>query len=351
MNKRLKEALKIVLFFTIGILVAVGVYSTMSADDKGKFWSAISHANYFWLILSILIGTVAHYVRALRWKLIIEPFGYTPRTTNLFFAVMNMYFFNAMVPRLGEVTRCALLKNYENIPVEKSLGTVVAERAVDLFFFASFLGLIALFNWETYQEAYQSIQTTIAGFVAGSSQGEEPGFFMKNWKYLVAISFLLVFGIVFLFRKNKIVGVIYQKIIGLIKGFWQGLKSTLLIKKKGLFILYSFAIWGLYFLMTWVCFFALDATAGTNMFAPFAVMIFGSFAIMASPNGLGIFPLVVAVILGLPEFGAIDSGTGNALGWIIWGAQEIMILGVGLAVMMLIPIYNRNYKPQPSVKK
>jgi hypothetical protein len=33
------------------------------------------------------------------------------------------------------------------------------------------------------------------------------------------------------------------------------------------------------------------------------------------------------------------------LGWIIWGAQEIMILAVGVIVMILIPVFNRNYQP------
>ncbi len=345
MNKKLREALKIILFFTIGIVVAIAVYSTMSSSDKSKFWEAISSANYFWLFASILIGTLAHYVRALRWKLIIEPFGYKPKTANLFFAVMNMYFFNAMVPRLGEVTRCALLKNYEKIPVEKSLGTVVAERAVDLLCFGAFLGAIALFNWETYVEVNASIQKTIADFLSGSGQKTEPGFLARNWKYLLIGLFTVIFCILFIFRKNTFIGKIYGKIVQLIKGFWQGLKSTLMIKKKGLFALYTISIWSLYFLMTYVCFFALPETVTYNVFAPFAVMIFGSFAIMATPNGLGVFPLVVAVILGLPEFGGLDNGTGNALGWIIWGAQEIMILTAGVMVMILIPIFNRNYKP------
>ena len=348
MNKKLKEALKIILFFSLGIFVAYWVYSTMGTTEKAEFWKAISNANYLWLVLSILIGTLAHYVRALRWKLIIEPFGYKPRNYNLFFAVMNMYFFNAMVPRLGEVTRCALLKNYEKIPVEKSLGTVVAERAVDLLFFAGFLGAIALFNWETYAEVYNSIQVAIGDFLRGSGQQQEPGFFAKNWKYLAAGALILVFGVLFLFRKNPFISKIYNKVMDLAKGFWQGLKSTLLIKKKALFIFYSFAIWGLYFIMTYVCFFALPETSGASPYAPFAIMIFGSFAIMATPNGLGVFPVVVAVILNLPEFGSHDKGTGNALGWIIWGAQEIMILSVGMVVMILIPIFNRGNKAQPS---
>lgn len=349
MSKKLKEALKILLFFSIGIAVAFGVYSTMSADDKTKFWNAISGANYLWLIVSILLGTVAHYLRALRWKLIIEPFGYKPKTYNLFFAVMNMYFFNAMVPRLGEVTRCALLKTYEKIPIEKSLGTVVAERAVDLLCFGLFLGGIALFKFETYTEVYGAIQQTIREWVIGTGKSTEPGFFAKNWKYLVAGSMLLIFGILFIFRKNKFVHKIYTKIVSIIKGFWEGLKSAFLIKKKGLFLLYTASIWGTYFLMTYVCFFALTATSDITPFAAFVVLIFGTFAIMATPNGLGVFPLVVAVILNLPEFGGVDTGTGNALGWIIWGAQEIMILAVGVLVMALIPLFNRKNKPSPSI--
>lgn len=346
MNKKrrvqLKEALKILLFFSIGIAVAFGVYSTMSDSDKDKFWKAISGANYLWLFISILLATFAHYLRALRWKLIIEPFGYKPKTYNLFFAVMNMYFFNAMVPRLGEITRCALLKNYEKIPIEKSLGTVVAERAVDLLCFGFFLGCIALFKFETYTEVYAAIQKAIGDWLIGSGKNTEPGFFSKNWKYIAVATFLLLFGILFVFRKNKFVHKIYSKIVSLITGFWQGLKSAFLIKKKGLFLLYTICIWGTYFLMTYVCFFSLSSTTYITPFAPFVVMIFGTFAIMATPNGLGVFPLVVAVILNLPEFGSIDSGTGNALGWIIWGAQEIMILSVGVLVMILIPIFNRN---------
>lgn len=348
-NKKLKEALKIIVFFSLGVLVTFWVYGTMSLTEKTEFWRAISNANYIWLFVSILLGTLAHYVRALRWKLIIEPFGYSPKTYNLFFAVMNMYFFNAMIPRLGEVTRCALLKKYEKIPVEKSLGTVVAERAVDLFCFGFFLGIIALFNWETYMEIYASIQKTITDFLAGSGKNVEPGFFQKNWKYLILGFGAAVFLIMFIFRKNKFISKIYNTVIGLIKGFWQGLKSTLLIRKKGLFCFYTLSIWGLYFTMTYVCFFALPETVTNNLFAPFAIMIFGTFAIMVTPNGLGVFPLVVAAILNLDEFGTIEKGTGNALGWIIWGAQEIMVLSVGLLVMILIPVFNRNYRP-PTVE-
>ncbi len=346
MSKKLKEALKIIIFFGLGLFVTYMVYNTMETNEKNEFWESISGANYFWLLVSIFIGTLAHYVRALRWKLIIEPFGYKPRTYNLFFAVMNMYFFNALVPRLGEVTRCAILRNYEKIPVEKSLGTVVAERAVDMLCFAGFLGLIFIVSSEIYWQTYEAIQVELARIMGRSGTKTEPGFFMKNWKYIVFALVVTLFVFLFMFRKNKFVGKIYDKVLSLIKGFWQGLKSTLLIKKKWLFVFYTFSIWALYFLMMWACFFSLPGRGvTTDPAAPFVVMIFGTFAIMATPNGLGTFPAVVAVVLGLEAFGGLDRVTGNALGWIMWGTQEIMILAVGVIVMILIPVFNRNNKP------
>ena len=66
--------------------------------------------------------------------------GYHPSLKNTFFAVMVGYFANMAFPRLGEVTRCGFLAKYERIPFNKSFGTVVTERALDLvIFFLLFL--------------------------------------------------------------------------------------------------------------------------------------------------------------------------------------------------------------------
>lgn len=308
----------------------------MSQADKDAFWSALKSANYGWMLASISIGIIAHFIRALRWKLIIQTFGYKPKTPNLFFAVMNMYFANAFIPRLGEVTRCAILKKYEQIPVDKSLGTVVAERAVDLLSFLMLLGGLAIFEFETFNQIYEAVSAEFS-----KSPKEDPSFFAKNWKYIALGVFIMAFGLLYLFRKNKFVGKLYNKIVSTIKGFWVGLKSTFLVKQKGLFALYTLLIWVLYYAMTYVCFFTLPETSTNNLLAPLTVLLFGTFAIMLFPNGIGAFPVVVSIILMLPKFGEIHSGVGTALGWIIWGAQTLLILSVGSIVMVVMPIYNR----------
>ena len=47
-------------------------------------------------------------------------------------AVFSGYLINYTVPRAGEVSRATILANYDGIPFEKGLGTIVAERIVDV---------------------------------------------------------------------------------------------------------------------------------------------------------------------------------------------------------------------------
>ena len=61
-----------------------------------------------------------------------KPMGYTPRTPNVFFAVMVGYLANLAVPRLGELLKCTLLAKYEKVPADKLVGTILVERAFDV---------------------------------------------------------------------------------------------------------------------------------------------------------------------------------------------------------------------------
>jgi len=62
----------------------------------------------------------------------IEPLGYKPKLLNAFMAILVLYLANYAFYRLGEVSRCGVLKKYEKIPFTKLLGTVLVERSVDL---------------------------------------------------------------------------------------------------------------------------------------------------------------------------------------------------------------------------
>jgi uncharacterized protein (TIRG00374 family) len=106
------------------------VYRDLSFNELLQYFDDI---NYYWLGLSILIALFSHYLRAYRWNLLLEPLGYDHlKSYRTFIAVMVGYFANNLVPRLGEVTRCGILKKNDNVAMTSAFGSVVAERALDL---------------------------------------------------------------------------------------------------------------------------------------------------------------------------------------------------------------------------
>lgn len=332
MGKRWKEIFKIILFLSLGIGVAVIFWIRMSEQDKTDFLKAVGQARYEWLAVSFFMGLLSHWVRAWRWKQLLEVFSYKPKMYNLFFAVMNMYFFNMLVPRLGEITRCGLLRQYEGVPMEKSLGSVVAERAVDLLFLLLIMGLAALVQLEHFNELINGLKAQ------GGSETSEAA---TPWLFItVACLFLLIALAAFLFRKHAIIQKLLQKVHNLLLGFWDGLKAVFRLKRPGLFLLQSAIIWALYFGMSWVCFLALPEIPA-NWKIPLSIMAAGSIAIIVVPGGIGAFPVIVAAVLALPHLGAVPESKGLALGWIIWGAQTLVVLIAGALSIMLVPVFNR----------
>lgn len=124
--------LKIAFFLLIGILLIWWSLHQIPPQEWAKFTTALKTTNYWILIpVSIILG-FSHLLRALRWKLIMEPLGYKPSITNTFLAVLIGYLANLAVPRLGEVLKCSIIAKYEKVPADKIIGTIVAERAFDV---------------------------------------------------------------------------------------------------------------------------------------------------------------------------------------------------------------------------
>src|ERR1700761_3021016 len=121
------------LFFAA--LAAFFVWLSLKDMDRQK-WAqlrdALARANY-WLLTPVLLMLLAsHWLRALRWRQLIQPLGYNPSRLNCFLGVMIGYFVNLGAPRLGEVIKCTVLARYEKVPADKLVGTIVAERAFDV---------------------------------------------------------------------------------------------------------------------------------------------------------------------------------------------------------------------------
>jgi hypothetical protein len=303
----------------------------LTDDEKKEIYQTFVSANYIWIFVSILVGISSHIIRALRWKLLLNPMGYNPGLKNTFFAVMIGYFANLALPRLGEVTRCGILARYEKIPLQKSFGTVVTERAIDLIslllaFLVTFSLHLNKFNLFKDSNIFKNVKTQY-------DQLENPSVI-----YYIAIAAIVLIAFILYRLRHKISHTrIYQKIREIIFGFFEGLKSLMKIKKPLLFIIHSVLIWVMYLIMTWVVFFSLEETSHLGLDVGLAVLVLGSIGIILVQGGIGIYPWIVAetlVIFAIPET------KGYAIGWLSWTGQTLMVILAGLLSMVLLPIVN-----------
>lgn len=331
MKDILIKTLKFSVPVALGFFLIWYIYKDLSEKDKTHIFTSFKEANYFWIGVSIIFGVLSHVSRAMRWVMVVETLGYKPRLANSFFAVMIGYLINMVFPRLGEVSRCATMSKYEGVPFQNLFGTVIAERVIDLIILLSLTFITIVFQLDL-----------IGGFVSEEIlsplmekiNSSKEGMASKLIFLLIALGILSVLLYV-LKTKSK---AIYDKLKGIVSGFAEGFKTVLKVKNPGLFIFHSLSIWVLYYSSLHLSFFALKETTDAGFMAVLSSLVFGSFGIIAVQGGLGAYPLIVSKTLTL--FG-IALPIGFAFGWIVWTAQFLMILVLGLLSMIIIPNYNK----------
>lgn len=319
MKKIIQKILTIVIPLGLGFWIIMWSMSGLSVQDRSEIKTAFLQANYFWIVLAVILGILSHVSRAYRWQFLVEPLGCKPKLLNSVFAVFIGYLVNLLIPRGGEVVRATTFSKYEPIRFDKTFGTIIAERVVDLIALGGIV-LLALF----YQFHYFS-DILIAKIP-------------KNPWLLIGVV-LLSIGIGWGFyrwikqSKNKFI----LNIRGFIQGFTEGLISIWRMKKRWAFIFHSILIWVLYVLMFFVVAQAFTHTAQLDFGAIISGFVAGAFGTTTN-GGLGTFPLAVKEVFVLYD---IPVNEAWAFGWLMWTAQTVLILILGLGSVLGMPLYNR----------
>jgi uncharacterized membrane protein YbhN (UPF0104 family) len=322
--------LKFICFLALGLGLVWLVTHNLTDKEKDDIFNSLQRANYWLLIPVIIVGIASHWYRAVRWKLIMEPMGYHPSTLNTFFAVMVGYLANLAVPRLGEVTRCGIVARYEKIPVDKLVGTMIAERAVDLLVLLVLMVITVAIQIDVIgglfiAEIWLPVERKL-GNAGGSRTLIIAG---------VVIAFFLICYIGFRLIARSKIGI---KVRALAHGVWDGISSIGQMEKKGWFIFYSILIWAMYFAMMYLGFYCMEETRYLGLKAALAVLIIGSVGMIVTPGGTGAYQFLVQRTLMV--YGVLDT-TAYAFGWIVWSAQTLLVLIVGLASLIALPLVNR----------
>lgn len=338
-KSHLGEIIKLIVFLGIGFFFIYWFLLKLDADQKQAVWASFIHAEYFWVAMIMLCVMAAHFVRALRWQLLYKPLGYQPSLNNTFGAVVVTYMANLAFPRLGEVLRCALLRTSDNIPVQKSIGTVVTERCFDVLAFGVvvLIGLLLM---------YGQAKEWLVGILQQKSQSLPS----LATVALIAVAATAVCVVAYrLLRKKLLRYSFFRKVDNTLQGGLDGLRSIFRLSPGSmvLFLLYSILIYFLYIAGGVLILQAFAETAGLGFGAAFVLYLFGSVGMTISQGGLGAYPALVMEALAL--YG-ISQDVGLAAGWLLWASQQVIVIVVGLAYLVYFSLTKKKSKDRIAIQ-
>jgi uncharacterized protein (TIRG00374 family) len=330
MKKKILNILKYLAFLGLGVFLVWWSLHQIPPEKWKDFRTAFSTAKYGLLVPVFFILSFSHILRALRWKMLILPMGYNPSLVNTFFAVMIGYLANLAVPRLGEVLKCTILAKYENVPAEKLVGTIVAERAFDLLC----LILVFLLAFALQFQVIGDYGTHLLKRLFLSKSGS---FNITTIAITIASVIAVVLIIKLLFKRLSHFPFI-MSVRKIIKGVWQGIISIKDLKHKWAFIFSSLGIWAMYLFGTWIGFAATAGTAGLSLETAVSGLAFASIGMIITPGGIGAYAFFLAKILELHD---VPFAIGFANGTLQWFAQFLIVIFVGFISLGLLPWYNK----------
>ena len=302
----------------LGILIIIYQYNKFTDAQIEEIVGYFKNANYYFVILSVMVGFMGNTLRAYRWKYMLDHLGYESNFANNFMAVNIGYLLNLTVPKSGEISRAVIVKKYNNIPFDKGFGTIVAERIIDIFFLLFFMLLAVLLQYNI-----------VKAFILDKIPVQ-----LLTLLFIVGMVSLITLILVYKYSKIKMILVLKEKISGL----KEGLLSVVHMKKKGAYFFQTILIWMSYVLTYVIATMVIPETSTLTIGAIITSFVVGSIAIAFTNSGFGAYPFLTSKIL---LFYTIAEPAGTAFGWIIWTSQMLMIIFLGVLSFIMLPIVNR----------
>lgn len=308
------DTLKVVLSLFLGGAILYWMYRGF--DFKQVEQVMLHEMNWTWMLLSFPFGIMAQVFRGWRWCQSLEPVGEKPRSSTCIHAIFISYATSLLIPRIGEFARCAILRRYDKTDFPKALGTVVAERAIDSLLVLAVAGITLVSQMRIFHIFFDQTGTSIDAVIDRFSTAG----YIVTGICAAAVGVLLHF----LFKRMAI----YNKVKETVRGIWQGINSIKRVRNKPLFLFFTLAIWGSYFLHYYLTFFCFESTVSLGMACAMVTFVVGSIAVIVpTPNGAGPWHFAVKTMLILYAVGSND-----ALNFvlIVHSVQTLLVVVLGV---------------------
>ena len=294
--------------------------------------------DFFWIALMMVITTVSHMIRGIRWGIQLRAAGVKRMSVVCeWVTIWGAYALNLVFPQMGEAWRCVFVSKREKAPLSTVIGTDIGDRGSDLVVVLALLGLALIVA-----------HPFLMDFMAKYAVGKEVERVIDNPFLWIGIGGIIAFmwAILHFFKSWKWVMTLTTNL----KRMWQGFKVIFTMKLWWLYVILTFGIWTCYFMETYVCFFAFDYTKAlihephmAYGFIPgLVVFVFGSMS-MAIPSNGGLGPWNLAVMFALTLFG-LTSAEGTAFSLVMWSCQAAMLIALGIFAAGYVMLTNKKRK-------
>ena len=314
LKKTSSDILKILFSLILGGAILYWMYRGFDFAQLGDVM--LHQMDWTWMLLSLPFGILAQAFRGWRWKLALDPLGEHPRYSTSVNSVFLSYALSLLIPRIGEFTRCGVLKRYDGVSFAKALGTVLTERVIDTLFIGLLILATFLYQFPIFHTFFNQTGTRLDTMLC---QFSTTGYIVTAICGVVAIISTLA-----LLRQYTI----YNKVKNTISDMWAGITSLRMMDHRVLFIVYTLAIWGCYFLHYYLTFFCFDATSHLGISCALVTFVVGSVAVIVpTPNGAGPWHFAVKTMLIL--YGVTDT---DALYFvlIVHSVQTLLVVLIGV---------------------
>ena len=289
--------------------------------------------NYFWIVLSVVLGLFSHLIRALRWQQLIRATGENTGLNNSFWAVMTGYFINLLIPRMGEVSKCGVLSKYEKLSFTKVVGTVVVERLFDMLMLLILFFIVLGLQFEVLSKF----------LISNVDTGKMYDILLSPLSWMILLSIVVV---VYVIRRNRHSIKLLHDFASLWDKFKEGFFSIRNVENIPAFWGYTIFMWIMYFGMIYVAFFSFKDTGGLGIGAGLTILLTGSLGMLLPVQG-GLGTWHAMVIATLVIYG-VNRDMAAIFALLVHGAQTLMIIVMGLLAFIILPITNRNLSKDES---
>ena len=320
MKKILNKTLKTLFPLLLGAFILYIIYDDFNFS---QIWTSLKEMDMFWFSVTTFFIILSHVIRGLRWKLALKPLGLNPESSVSINSIFVSYAANLVIPRVGEVSRCVILEQYNRIPFAQSLGTLVTERLIDTLVVILMTTIAVALQWHVFIEFINKVGIAT------------PGDNIGGW-IIIILSATAIAAMLYIFLRKMS---IWKKIRSFISRFSDGLLSITKMKNGWLFIVETLAIWFCYFMQFYLCFFYFPFTENLSFLAGLLLFVAGSIAVVVpTPNGAG--PWHFAVISIMTLYGVSETDA-SVFALIVHSTQTLIVAILGIYALIMLQFKKR----------